>query len=156
MSSHFQIERIEHMVSLFEDNPDLFNQNLIPEIKAKGESRVVATLPLNNHETYGETILFINEKYKEDGTIEEYRYGWELSQRLKKIGKSSRHIFAFDKQKHPEPPHNVDTDPYHHHHVPGDIKPRTETIVETLEDVVSILKDYIVGQKEYNESHHFL
>jgi hypothetical protein len=147
--------RVRYIHELFRSNPDLFNQDLIPEIEAKGLSRVVATLPLKNHKIYGETVLFINEKLDENGHIEEYHYGWELSQRKKPIGKSTRHITAFGKQDHPKPPHQVSTNPYHHHHVPGDIVPRKATSVKDLETVVAIIREYIVRHEEYNENHSF-
>jgi Family of unknown function (DUF6516) len=155
MNRRYQQYRVRYIHRIFKSNPDLFNHKLAPEIKAKGLSRVVAILPLNNHEIYGETVLFINEKLDENGRIREYRYGWELSQREKPIGKSARHITAFDKQTHPEPPHQVDTDPYHHHHVPGDIVPRKATSVKDLETVVAIIREYIVRHEEYNENHSF-
>ncbi|NIK13778.1 hypothetical protein BDD39_000288 [Saccharococcus thermophilus] len=147
--------RVRYIHELFRSNPDLFNHKLVPEIKTKGQSRVVATLPLNNHNIYGEAVLFINEKLDENGHIEEYHYGWELSQRKKPIGKSTRHITAFGKQDHPKPPHQVSTNPYHHHHVPGDIVPRKATSVKDLETVVAIIREYIVRHEEYNENHSF-
>lgn len=101
---------------------------------------------------YGETILFISELLDLDGAIKEYRYGWELLSTKRRLSKQARHILAFDKQTHPEPPHKVDTDPFHHHHIPGDITKRKATNVQNLEDVVSILNDYIGTHLEYNEN----
>lgn len=155
MNRQFQIERMNHIRELFESNRQLFDTSLIPEIKIKGISKVIAELPLRHHFHHGDTILYINEKLDEAGNIEEFRYGWELSQKKERLSKAARHITAFDKQTHPEPPHNVKTDPYHHHHVPGDITKRKETSVQTLEDVIGILSDYMVGNFEYNEKHSF-
>ncbi|WP_298473022.1 DUF6516 family protein [uncultured Psychrobacillus sp.] len=157
MSRQKQIDRVQFFGDLFVANPQLFNHNKIPEIKAKGEERVVATLPLNNHDIYGETVLFINEKYNKFGDIEEYRYAWEYPNIKGKYKKSKheRHITSFDKQWHPEPPRNVDTDPYHHHNEPGDTVPRTETSIEKLEDFLPILVDYINSHKQFIPSHTF-
>lgn len=152
-----QIERVQYFADLFESNPQLFNHNKIPEIKAKGEARVVATLPLNNHNIYGETVLSINEKYSDLGDIEEYRYAWEypVVQGRNRKSKHERHITSFDKQEHPEPPRHVKTDPFHHHNVPGDTVPRTETSIENLHEVIGIITDYIESNKEYIETHTF-
>lgn len=75
MDRKHQQARIDFSVSLFTSNPQLFDFENIPEIKAKGVSKVVATLPLRNHSAYGNTILYINEKVDDDGNIQEYRYG---------------------------------------------------------------------------------
>ncbi|MFF5401168.1 DUF6516 family protein [Peribacillus butanolivorans] len=153
-----QIERVQFFADLFVANPQLFNHNKIPEIKAKGEKRVVATMPLNNHDIYGETVLFINEKYSDLGDIKEYRYAWEYPDKKgrDKKSKKERHITSFDRQLHPEPPRNVKTDPYHHHNVPGDTVPRTETSIKKLEDFLPILTDYINSHNEFMPYTHFM
>ncbi|BDG33795.1 hypothetical protein [Parageobacillus thermoglucosidasius] len=84
----YQQKRIQYIQELFELNPDLFDHRLVPDIRPKGSNRVVATLPLNHHEIYGETVLFINEKLDENGNIERYNYGWEYSQRERRMGRS--------------------------------------------------------------------
>lgn len=156
MDRKYQQARIDDIIDLFTLNPHLFETAYIPEIKAKGMSRVVATLPLRHHSVYENTILFINEKLDEEGNIIEYRYGWEYAQNQRRyLSKQAKHIIAFDKQEHPEPPHKVDTDPYHHHHVPGKLGKRKETNVHSLEDVVGILSDYIAGDLRYNENDSF-
>ncbi|HHW35853.1 MAG TPA: hypothetical protein GXX18_00905 [Bacillales bacterium] len=150
------IDRVNYITGLFVSNERLFNTSLVPEIKVRGISKVVATLPLQTHDVYGKTILYINELINLDGSIKEYRYGWELiSTPQNKLSKQARHIWAFDKQTHPEPPHQVDSDPFHHHHVPRDMTKRKTTNVQCLEDVLSILNDYIVGNLEYDENHSF-
>ncbi|GMO00773.1 DUF6516 family protein [Parageobacillus thermoglucosidasius] len=151
----YQQKRIQYIQELFELNPDLFDHSLVPDIRPKGSNRVVATLPLNHHEIYGETVLFINEKLDDNGNIERYNYGWEYSQRERRMGRSVRHITAFGKEEHKNSPHCVATDPYHHHHVPGDVAKRKETSVRDLETVVAIIREYIVNNKEYNENHSF-
>lgn len=156
MNRQKQIDRVNYITELFVSNEQLFNTSFVPEIKARGISKVVATLPLQSHDIYGETILYINELLDRDGTIKEYRYGWELISTLKRrLSKQARHILAFDKQTHPEPPHQVDTDPFHHHYVPGDMTKRKATNVQSLEDVLSILNDYISANLEYNEGDSF-
>lgn len=156
MSSIHQENRLNYIQELFESNPDLFDHQLIPTLKAAGAKRVTATLPLNNHPIHGETVLFINETLESDGKLYEYRYGWERSTRLKRMGKATRSIAAFDKQEHPEPPFNhIETDPYHHHHVPGDLLPRVETNIKNLDDVITFLKDYILSGKKYKSSDRF-
>lgn len=156
MNRQHQLDRVNYIIKLFAVNKQLFNTSFIPEIKAQGISKVVAKLPLQSHVQFGETILYINERLDADGMVKEYRYGWELlSKPKKRLSKQARHIFAFDKQTHPEPPHQVDTDPFHHHHVPGDMSKRKSTNVQSLEDVLSILNDYIVANLEYNINHSF-
>lgn len=150
-------DRINYISELFESKLELFDTSSIPEIKAKGTSKVEARLALQSHFHYGETILYINELFNDDGTIEQYRYGWEYKQTPhRRISKKERHITAFDKQEHPEPPHNdIKTDPYHHHHVPGEISKRKETNVQSLEDVITILSDYIFADIKYSEKDSF-
>ncbi len=156
MNRQHQIDRVHYIAELFSSNKSLFNSSFIPEIKVKGTRKIVAALPLQFHDFYGETVLYINELLDHDGTIKEYRYGWELvSTAKRRLSKQARHILAFDKQTHPEPPHQVDTDPFHHHHVPGDLTKRKETNVQRLEDVISILTDYIASNLKYNEKHSF-
>jgi hypothetical protein len=156
MSRQHQIDRVKYIAELVRSNNQLFNTSFIPEIEVKGASKVVATLPLQTHDIYGETVLYINELLDYDGTIKEYRYGWELvSTTRRRLSKQARHISAFDKQSHPEPPHKIETDPFHHHHIPGDMTKRKATNVQNLEDVVSILNDYIGANLEYNEKDSF-
>jgi hypothetical protein len=144
------------MIQLFTKNPQLFDFEQIPEIKAKGVSKVEATLPLRDHSVYGKTILYINEKLDDEGNIKEYRYGWEYKQIGRKhLSKQAKHITAFDKQEHPEPPYTVSTEPFHHHHVPGDLSKRKDTNVQSLEDVIAILSDYILSGTKYNQYDNF-
>jgi hypothetical protein len=91
--SYFQAQRISYFQQLFETNPKLFetdNYASIIELKTKG-SKVHALLPLKDHPNYGETALRLIEKIDASGFIEEFHYGWEYSQRLKRKGKSTRH-----------------------------------------------------------------
>ncbi|WP_034756353.1 toxin-antitoxin system TumE family protein [Rossellomorea vietnamensis] len=153
-----QNDRIQHIQRLFESNPDVFDFNKpeVLEISAKGSKRVTAVLPLLHHDVYGETVLFINEKI-ENEDLKEFRYGWELSQRQRKLGVSSRFLTAFDKQHKPEPPYNnISTDPYHHHYEIGNKVLRTETFVQSLEDVITILRDYIISGDPYHSNHRFI
>lgn len=156
MDRKHQQARIDFIVSLFTSNPQLFDLEVIPEIKAKGVSKIVAVLPLRNHSVYGNTILYINEKLDDNGSIKEYRYGWEYQQtERKRLSKQAKHITAFDKQDHPEPPYTVSTEPFHHHHVPGDLSKRKDTKVQSLEDVISILSDYIFSGTKYHQNDSF-
>ncbi|MGF2614541.1 hypothetical protein FZC84_21510 [Rossellomorea vietnamensis] len=153
-----QNDRIQHIQKLFESHPDLFDytKTEIFANRARGSKKVTAVLPLKNHDVHGETVLLINEKI-ENAHLEEYRYGWELSQRKEKMGVSTRFLTAFDKQYKPDPPYNnIETDPYHHHYEIGNKVPRTETSVETLEDVITILKDYIKSGRPYNNNDRFI
>ncbi len=156
MDRKYQQARVDFIVNLYISNPQLFDMQYVPEIKAKGISRVTATLPLRNHSVYGNTILYINEKLDDEGNIKEYRYDWEYMQTGKKPQiKQARHITAFDKQEHPEPPYTVNTEPFHHHYVPGDLSKRKDTNVQSLEDVIVILSDYIFSGTEYNHNVSF-
>ncbi|MBO0602517.1 hypothetical protein I2483_12690 [Sporosarcina sp. E16_3] len=152
----YQQRRIDEIQRLFEENPDLFdteNSEMV-KVKAKGISKVVATLPLIDHPEYRETILNISEKVDEDGNIESYHYGWELSQRLKKRSKQDRHLTGFGNEDHSGPP-MYEPDPYHHHHIPQMPAKRKHTNVKDLEKVVEIIKNYIVGGLIYDKSHTF-
>ncbi len=156
MDRKHQQDRVNFIVNLYISNPHLFDMECIPEIRAKGISRVTAMLPLRNHCVYGNTILFINEKLDDKGSIKEYRYGWEYRQTGKRLlSKQVRHITAFDKQEHPEPPYTVNTEPFHHHYLPGDLSKRKDTNVQSLEDVIVILSDYIFSGTEYNHNVSF-
>ncbi|WP_019415059.1 DUF6516 family protein [Paenisporosarcina sp. TG20] len=154
--SVYQQHRIDEIQRLFEENQDLFNTKK-PEMvknKAKGISKVVATLPLNDHPEYGETILNISETVDDKGNIESYHYGWELSQRVKKRSKQERHLTAFGNEDHSGPP-MFEPDPYHHHQFPHQPAQRKHTNVQDLETVVEILKNYIVGGLTYDQLHKF-
>lgn len=154
MSSIHQQNRLNYIHQLFVGNPDLFNHDSIPLLKAPGSKKVVGTLPLNNHLVHGETHLYIYEKLAPNGVVEEYRYGWEFSGNG--YSKQTKSITAFDKQTHPEPPHNnITTDPYHHHYVTGDLRPRCDTGVQNLKDVINILKDYLISGIAYQNSDRF-
>lgn len=122
--------------------------------KSKGISKVVATLPLNDHPVYGETILNISETLDGNGNIESYHYGWEFSQRVKKRSKQDRHLTAFGNEDHSGPP-MFEPDPYHHHHIPQAPAQRKHTNVKDLETVVEIFKIYIVGGLNYHQLHTF-
>lgn len=150
-----QQDRIDYIRLLFESTPNLFdhNQPSMVSIKAKGSSKVKATLPLKKHPKYGETVLVISEKYNDDGKII-YHYGWEHSQRQRKLSKIGRHITAFGNEDHSGPP-MYEKNPYHHHHIPHKPTQRKITSVTDLESVIGILSDYIIGGIEYHESDSF-
>lgn len=151
-----QQQRISEIQRLFEENLDLFDRKnpLMVKIKAKGISKVVATLPLINHPKYSATILNISETLEDDGEITSYHYGWELSQEVEKLSKQRRHITAFGNEDHSGPP-MFEKDQYHHHHIPYDPAKRQHTNVKNLETVIEILKKYIVEGKIYDQSHLF-
>ncbi|SES41268.1 DUF6516 family protein [Salipaludibacillus aurantiacus] len=156
----YQARRIEYITTLFETNPQLFehekNQSVL-SIQRKGAKRIAATLPLRDHAHYGETVLVISEKLNNDGRIAEYHYGWELSQREHRMGKQPRHITAFGNEwKDPETPAWVDTNPYHHHHVPQEPSKRQSTGIEDLQSAITILTDFISGDLSYDKTYKFL
>ncbi|MGE7308074.1 toxin-antitoxin system TumE family protein [Priestia megaterium] len=148
MNSDFQLERVNYIFDIFNHDPHLFDHSQVPLVRAKGSKIVLGELPLNNHIVHGETILSIHETL-EEGEIKKFRYTWELSQRKKRMSKNMRFITSFDKQPHPDPPYNVDTDPYHHHYDTNNPIKRTETDVEDLYTIVSILRDYIISNQPY-------
>lgn len=154
-STTFLIERIQYIQKLFDENAKLFDRECIPEVTTKGSKRVISQLPLKIHPHHGETVLHLTEKFDVNGNIIEHHYGWELSQRKKKMGKQPRHIMAFGNEDHPDPPMWVSTNPYHHHHVPLEPKKRKSTSVEDLETVIGILTDYIHGDLQYDSNHTF-
>lgn len=50
MNRQHQIDRVNYIAELFASNKQLFNTSFIPEIKVRGESKVVAKLPLQSHD----------------------------------------------------------------------------------------------------------
>lgn len=155
-----QIRRLGYFASLFEDtSSSIFEKVKYPSvvyIQPKGRNKIKAAFPLIDHVIYGETILSISEKLDESGSIIQYHYGWEESQRIRTKGKQVRHIMAFGNENHRPGSHGwVETNPFHHHHVPGEPKQRKSTTVQTLEEVIQILQTYICVGKHYDSSHNF-
>lgn len=158
--NRYQSLRLEHIAFLFENHSNfLFEKDKYSSlvfIRPKGKNKIKAILPLQDHELYGESVLFISEKLDEDGNITQYHYGWELSQRERSKGKKPRHIMAFGNEEHSPGTHAwVESNPFHHHHVPGEPRQRKATTVDSLEAVISILECYIYEVKNYNSTHSF-
>lgn len=90
---------------------------------------------------YGDTKIRVREWYDSRDTRLNYRYCWEKN--------SSRpgHISAWED----EHPHRLDTDPHHHHHVPGS-RSRVQDNYHTrdLRSVLMVVKEYIDENKEYD------
>ncbi|WP_433959425.1 toxin-antitoxin system TumE family protein [Cytobacillus horneckiae] len=154
-----QIVRINYIQNIFESNPTIFELEKYPtvlEIKREGKSKIKSILPLIDHPIYGETILYISEKLNDEGEISEYHYGWELSQGKKRLGKKLRHIMAFGNEDHKKGTNAwVETNPFHHHHIPEEPRKRKSTSVQDLDSVIMILRDFIQGKLKYNSEMNF-
>lgn len=139
-------------------NPDVFElkslKSGLPDLRYPTPTVVIAILPLKRHKIYGKTVLAIQETLSSHGSVENYRYAWELA-KTQLTKNSVRLITSFDKQPHPKPPHNVKTDPFHHHYDGNNSKLRDNTGVQELRDVIDILRDYIKTNSPYLTTHRF-
>ncbi|MFJ7890558.1 DUF6516 family protein [Lysinibacillus xylanilyticus] len=92
---------------------------------------------------YGETQLRVREWF-ENGKKNQYRYSWE------KNNKKTGHISAWENEHH-RIPHNVQSAPHHHHHIPGDRDKLQETwTIRDLESVLSVVEGFIISGKPYD------
>lgn len=90
---------------------------------------------------YGETKMRIREWFDQEDKKIQYRYSWE------KNTKGSGHISCWEN----EHPHGLETDPHHHHHVPGDRSQKQENFnTRDLEKALSIVEEYILENKQYD------
>ncbi|MED3934548.1 DUF6516 family protein [Priestia megaterium] len=110
-----------------------------------GGDQLIAIVPFKNHETYGKTQLFINEEYFNDNNEPQYHYAWEKT----KGSKHMKHISAWGNEPH-EGYRRVNTEPYHHHHVPEEPAERQDCHhIQNLQSVLEFIKEYIENQVEY-------
>ena len=109
--------------------------------------------PLKEHPVHGKTGLYAMERYDENGYVKKYSYQWKIIH--PKHGKHLKHISAWENEPHDAEGtpgvFRVESEPHHHHHVPGDRNLRKENWdVWTLDDAFAFIREYIETGKEYN------
>ncbi len=114
-------------------------------------NKLSVLFPLKEHPVHGITGLHATEKYK-NGYVKEYHYQWKII--IPKKGIRFSHISAWENEPHNAPntpkEDKVDSEPHHHHHVPGDRKCRKDNFdVQTLEAAFAFIAKYIESGEEY-------
>lgn len=92
------------------------------------------------------------ERYDNDGMVRKYSYQWKII--MPKMGINSHHISAWGNDPHDatwtSSEYAVESEPHHHHHVPGDWKQRQANWeVWTLEEAFEFVGEYIRSGVEY-------
>lgn len=87
-----------------------------------------------------------------DGKVTKYSYQWKII--IPKLSKQSHHISAWGNDAHDaewtRAEYRVESEPHHHHHVPGDWKKRQDNWnVWTLEEAFEFVARYIRSGEEY-------
>lgn len=120
----------------YKENRDKDNKDLL-----------LASIPLKEHPVYGETKVHVLEMYDENRDVQ-YHYGWEKT----KGSKQTKHISAWGNEPHPVGHRRVNTEPFHHHHIPENPAERKDCHhIHSLKDVLEFVQEIIKYQKEYNE-----
>ncbi|MED3662073.1 DUF6516 family protein [Ureibacillus sp. FSL K6-8385] len=127
------------------------NGPIYPEYK-RTKRLLYVLFPLKKHPVHGITGLLAIEKYDADGYVEKYSYQWKVI--YPKMGKMFKHISAWENEPHDaewtEKALQVESEPHHHHHVPGDRKQRQANWdVWTLDEAFAFVAEYIESGKEY-------
>ena len=117
--------------------------------------RMEVIFPLVEHPFHGITGLHAIEKYGEDGCVREYQYMWKII--IPKQGVQFNHISSWGNDPHNRPgtpeKFKMDTEPHHHHHVPGNRSFRTDNWdVHTLEQAFEFVIHYLETGPPYNAS----
>ncbi|MGM8366804.1 hypothetical protein ACLIBG_15230 [Virgibacillus sp. W0181] len=116
------------------------------------KTKLDVLFPLKEHPIHGITGLHAIEKYDEKGYVKEYHYQWKRI--IPKTGIKFSHISAWENEAHNAPntsyEYIVDTEPHHHHHIPGERKHRKENYdIRTLDAAFNFVVHYIRSGKEY-------
>nr|WP_285853154.1 DUF6516 family protein [Sporosarcina luteola] len=149
---------IEKYGKYFESYPNIDNKPagqdnaIYPQINSSGKNRMDVLFPLQKHPIHGITGIHAIEKYKE-GKIIRYHYHWKIIS--PKMGVQMNHISGWGNDPHNSPgtPDKfiVETEPHHHHHVPGDRSQRKASYdVRTLEDVFEFVIPYFISGNAYH------
>ncbi|BBH23263.1 hypothetical protein Back11_46080 [Paenibacillus baekrokdamisoli] len=112
----------------------------------KSPKRIEIIFPLKEHPVHGITGLHVIERYDDHGYVREYQYMWKVI--VPKIGVQLNHISSWGNEPHNAPGTNpkfiTDTEPHHHHHVPGDRSQRKENWdVHTLEQAFEFIIPFL-------------
>lgn len=127
------IEKFEDMIDGIPEIKILSNEYESKNAKVKG------LIPLKKHPVHGKTGIVFFERYV-GGELVKYNYSWEII--YPKMGIKYRHISAWGMEHHTRM--KVKTDPYHHHHIPGERSQRQECYyIRSLLDVTEFISEYI-------------
>lgn len=115
-------------------------------------NKLSVLFPLKEHSIHGITGLYATEKYDENGCVIEYHYSWKRI--IPKQGVIYSHISAWENESHNDPntleKFKVNSEPHHHHHVPGDRHQRKDNFdIHTLDSAFSFVAKYIESGEEY-------
>jgi len=116
------------------------------------KAKLDVLFPLKEHPIHGITGIHATEKYNEKGYVMEYHYQWKRI--FPKQGILFSHISAWENETHDASntptSYLVETEPHHHHHIPGNRKLRTENEeTRTLLAVFKFIARYIRSGDEY-------
>lgn len=108
--------------------------------------------PLKEHPIHGKTGLHAIEKYDDDGYVCRYSYSWKII--VPRQGVQLNHISSWGNDPHNSPgtppEFIIETEPHHHHHVPGNRRIRKENWdIHTLDEAFTFVKFYIESGEEY-------
>lgn len=118
----------------------------------KSPKRIEIIFPLKEHPHHGVTGLHAIEKYDDAGFVQEYQYMWKVI--VPKMGVQLNHISSWGNEAHNSPgtksEYITDTEPHHHHHVPGDrSKRQSNWNVHTLEQAFEFIIPFLESGEEY-------
>lgn len=112
-----------------------------------GRDVLIASIPLQEHPLYGETKIHIMEFYDSNGELE-YHYGWEKNDG----SKQTKHISAWGNEPHTGHRKVENTEPFHHHHIPGNLAERKDCYhIRNLRDVLEFVEEFIIYKQEYSQ-----
>ncbi|MCD1260024.1 hypothetical protein B5M42_014510 [Paenibacillus athensensis] len=117
--------------------------------------RMEIIFPLKEHPVHGITGLHVIERYDDQGYVKEYQYMWKVI--VPKMGVQLNHISSWGNESHNAPGTSAklitETEPHHHHHVPGDRSQRKENWhVHTLEQAFEFIIPFLESGQPYPRS----
>ncbi|ACT02927.1 DUF6516 family protein [Paenibacillus sp. JDR-2] len=118
----------------------------------RSTKRLEVLFPLIEHKIHGKTGLHVIEIYDEAGYVKNYSYSWKII--VPKLGVQLNHISSWGNDAHNDPntpnKFRVESEPHHHHHIPGNRSERTENWdVHTLHDAFHFIQHYLESGKKY-------
>ncbi|KOP79480.1 hypothetical protein AMS59_06920 [Lysinibacillus sp. FJAT-14745] len=137
---------------LLTNYPNLRERDSIFASIKRTSNKLSVLFPLKEHPIHGITGLHATEKYDENGYVKEYHYSWKRI--IPKQGVIYNHISAWENEPHddsntPEK-YKVNSEPHHHHHVPGDRHQRKDNFdIHTLDTAFAFVANYIESGEEY-------
>lgn len=145
-------EILEKYGHLFKAYQKLGERDSIYSNFKRTTTKLSVLFPLKEHPVHGITGLHATEKYDKDGFVKEYHYQWKII--IPKQGVLLSHISAWENEPHSNPntpeEFKVNSEPHHHHHVPGNRKERNDNFkIHTLDAAFAFVAKYIENGKEY-------